>query len=92
MKQYYQLSETGYPVISPIQLEGFTEYEVGLEPAELSQAITNTKILDSTNFTNANARESLANSDWEVIRTLERMFLNGTPINITREQLRALVK
>lgn len=37
MTQYYKI-ENNYPVISPILLEGFTEYEVGEEPKELIDA------------------------------------------------------
>ncbi len=40
MTQYYQISETGYPVISPIELEGFTAYEVGNEPLELKDVLS----------------------------------------------------
>lgn len=39
MTQYYQISETGYPVISSIELDGFTAYEVGSEPQELLKAL-----------------------------------------------------
>ena len=39
-KQYYQISTTGYPVVSSIELEGFIEYTVGEEPQELVDAFT----------------------------------------------------
>lgn len=39
MTQYYQISETGYPIISPIMLDGFTAYEVGKEPKVLRDAL-----------------------------------------------------
>lgn len=39
MRQYFQISETGYPIISPIELEGFTAYEVGKEPQVLLECI-----------------------------------------------------
>lgn len=40
MTQYYQISGTGYPIISPIMLDGFTAYEVGKEPKVLMDAFT----------------------------------------------------
>lgn len=40
---------------------------------------------------NSNARILLANSDWKVIRELERQFLAGTDLNIERESLRSEV-
>lgn len=35
---YYQISETGYPVISPIALEGFIKYDEANKPQELIDA------------------------------------------------------
>lgn len=38
MNQYYQIID-GYPAISPIMLDGFTEYTIGAEPQELKDAL-----------------------------------------------------
>lgn len=38
MKQYYRIQPDGYPAISPIQLEGFIEYDTEVEPQELKDA------------------------------------------------------
>lgn len=35
---YYQINNN-YPIISPIELEGFTAYEVGKEPKELQECL-----------------------------------------------------
>lgn len=40
---YYKI-ENNYPVISPIPLEGFTEYTVGSEPQELKDAIASVEV------------------------------------------------
>ena len=46
---------------------------------------------DTQTSLNWKARSSLAASDWKVIRELERMHLNGTPLNVEREALRSQV-
>lgn len=38
--------------------------------------------------TNARSKKKLANTDWKVIRELERLYLSGTDINTEREGLR----
>lgn len=37
--QYYIIGANGYPIISPIALDGFTEYTVGKEPQVLFDAM-----------------------------------------------------
>ena len=37
---------------------------------------------------NQHARDQLSNSDWKVIRELERLYLNDTELNTLRESLR----
>lgn len=40
---------------------------------------------------NAKARAKLNGLDWKVIRELERLMLNGTDLNLEREELRASI-
>ncbi len=37
--QYYMIGTDGYPIISAVSLDGFTEYVVGQEPADLANAL-----------------------------------------------------
>lgn len=62
--QYYKISETGYPVISPIQLDGFTAYEVGSEPKELSDAIQAQEIKETQEAKVQEAKAYLASTDF----------------------------
>ena len=37
--QYYMIGTDGYPIISAVSLDGFTEYVVGQEPTDLANAL-----------------------------------------------------
>lgn len=45
-------------------------------------------LAEQTDINRACLKE-LAETDWKVIRELERMFLGGTPLNVEREAIRA---
>ncbi len=49
-----------------------------------------TEARDQSNV-NYRARLSLSDTDWKVLRELERLYLSGTDLNIEREELRASV-
>lgn len=55
----------------------------------VGESIIHVAAIDSDGLTYAN--KSLHASDWLVLRELERKFLEGTPLNITREFLRKSV-
>lgn len=64
MTQYYQISETGYPVISSIELDGFTAYEVGKESKELSDAIEAQEVKEAQEAKVQEAKMYLASTDF----------------------------
>lgn len=64
MTQYYQISETGYPVISSVQLEGFTVYEVGSEPKELSEAVQVQEVKELKDAEIQAAKDYLVSTDF----------------------------
>ena len=59
-----------------------------VEPKFSDDEIANNLVLE----TNQSARVELKNSDWLVIRELERLFLKDTDLNLLREQLRSKVQ
>lgn len=71
MTQYYQISGAGYPIISPIMLDGFTTYEVGKEPKVLMDAFVAQEQIEAQAKVNAEAKTYLASTDWYIVRQAE---------------------
>lgn len=84
MTQYYQISETGYPVISSIQLEGFTAYEIGKEPKELLEAIKTQEVKDKeTEFRNERNR---------ILSALDKPLWISSLTDVQKEELDVFYK
>ena len=93
-----KLQENGYLVndsMSVPKSDGNRHYEdvkVWLESNTPEPEFTPEEIAQQEQETvNSEARQSLASSDWQVIRELERLYLSGSELNTTREVLRASV-
>ena len=77
IKQYYQISSTGYPIISSIQLdEMFVEYKVGEEPQELLDALSKEQEAQDLQSKLNEAKAYLANTDYIVTKIAEAQALN----------------
>ena len=97
--QTVKLQENGYLVngsMSVPKADGNRHYEdvkVWLESNTPEPEFTPEEIAKQEQETvNSEARQSLASSDWQVIRELERLYLSGSELNIEREALRASVE
>ena len=76
IKQYYQISSTGYPIISSIQLDDlFVEYIVGEEPQELIDALLKEQETQYLQNKLNEAKAYLANTDYIVTKIAEAQAL-----------------
>jgi len=89
--QYYQISETGYPIISPIQLDGFTTYEVGSEPKELVASLKAMEAQEAQSKVNQEALAYLASTDWYVARFSETGTVIPDDVKQKRQEARASI-
>lgn len=86
-KQYYQISSTGYPVVSPIQLDDtFIEYTVGEEPQELVDALEE---LEAQELVEKESQEASALRDAQMLEGFE---YNGVKCSVTSEDGNAILQ
>ena len=87
----YNVSVNGemFVVLANTEEDAIVAYEASIVPIEED---LESIVADNLQYkTNNNSRASLADTDWKVIRELERKYLAGTPLNTEREALRSAV-
>lgn len=75
----------GLPAVDPDQGKHFKFVGDDIVPDEDRNAI------DAQNVVNQSNRKQLEDTDWKVIRELERMYLSDTALNTEREELRTSI-
>jgi len=63
---YYQISPTGYPVISQMPLEGFIQYNEANKPQVLITAETTQRLLEEKKQKRQEAKQFLQSTDYKM--------------------------